>query len=135
MFLWGLTIFAFGLLTIGLALLSEEGESLVMPVTMLVVGTLVLWLLIRTERRIPEPLVPMSLFRDPVFSATNVMTLFLYGTVAAIRFLLPEIADTQHEPLEATFLHAYSVSMWVAAAWGILAALIAFWLLPKKAPV
>lgn len=48
--------------------------------------------------------------------------------------VLSDIADSQRGTLEAAFLHAYSVSMWVAAAWGLAATLIALWLLPKKAP-
>ncbi|MBA2947489.1 MFS transporter [Streptomyces himalayensis] len=41
------------------------------------------------ERRRPDPMLPLSLFRSRLFSATNAMTLALYAAIGGIFFFLP----------------------------------------------
>jgi EmrB/QacA subfamily drug resistance transporter len=41
------------------------------------------------ERRVANPIVPLSLFRSRNFSGANVLTLLLYGALSAATFLLP----------------------------------------------
>jgi len=49
------------------------------------------------ERRVEEPLVPLSLFRSRSFTGANVLTLLLYGALSAATFLLPfNLIQVQH---------------------------------------
>jgi EmrB/QacA subfamily drug resistance transporter len=41
------------------------------------------------ERRAKDPMVPLGLFRRKTFAAANLLTLFLYGALAAMFFFLP----------------------------------------------
>ena len=50
-------------------------------------GVVALVAFLRLERR-PEAMMPLSLFRNPVFSATNGVTLLLYSALGCIIFLL-----------------------------------------------
>jgi EmrB/QacA subfamily drug resistance transporter len=84
-----LAIFAFGALTIGLTLVPDfQGANLavVLPLGLGVVG---LAAFIRAEARAEDPLMPLSLFRVRAFAAANLVTLFLYGALAGVLFLLP----------------------------------------------
>src|SRR5438552_6090644 len=49
------------------------------------------------ERRVSEPLVPLSLFRSRTFTGANILTLLLYGALSAATFLLPfNLIQVQH---------------------------------------
>lgn len=85
----GLAILASGLLTVGLTLIAENRQAPTLPVAMIVIGIVCLLLFLRNEARVGEPLMPLSLFRSRVFSSANVMTLFLYGALSGILFLMP----------------------------------------------
>ncbi len=85
----GLAVGAFGLLTVSLTLFAEDSSAFALPAAMLVVGLAALVLFLRTEAGLAEPLMPLSLFRNRIFSGANVMTLFLYGALSAALFLLP----------------------------------------------
>lgn len=84
-----LAIVAFGLLTISLTLLAGEASGWLWPAVLLLAGIGGLALFLRTEAQAAQPLMPLSLFRNRVFSGANVMTLFLYGAFTAVLFLLP----------------------------------------------
>ena len=85
-----LAVAACGALTVGLTQLAEQGDGPRAPaVAALLLGLVGLWLFARTERRAAFPLMPPELFRDPAFLGANVMTLFLYGALSAVLFLLP----------------------------------------------
>ena len=43
----------------------------------------------RVERRAEAPLVPLGLFASRAFAGANLMTLFLYGALSGVLFLLP----------------------------------------------
>lgn len=54
----------------------------------LVGGLLLLGLFIVVEARRAHPMIPLSLFRSPTFSGTNLLTFFLYAALAALPFFL-----------------------------------------------
>ncbi len=82
-----LAVLGCGLLTVGLTRLSEGGGA--PALVTLAAGVAALWWFLRTERRAAAPLMPPELFREPAFLGANVMTLFLYGALGAVLFLLP----------------------------------------------
>ena len=84
-----LGILGFGALAAGLTLVVEPGNSSAAAPILLVTGIVSLIALWHTERSAPNPLVPLSLFRSRNFTATNVITLLLYGALGAVLFLLP----------------------------------------------
>ncbi|WP_189037234.1 DHA2 family efflux MFS transporter permease subunit [Streptomyces daqingensis] len=43
---------------------------------------------IRTERRSPRPMMPLSLFSSRLFSTTNTVTVLIYGALSAVSFFL-----------------------------------------------
>jgi hypothetical protein len=55
----------------------------------LVAGVLLLAAFVGWERRVPDPLLPLGLFAERRFSATNAVTFILYGALGAVLFLLP----------------------------------------------
>lgn len=85
-----LAVVACGALTVGLTGLAEDPAGGLAPgLTAVALGLAGLWLFLRTERRAAAPLMPPGLFADPAFLGANVMTLFLYGALGAVLFLLP----------------------------------------------
>jgi len=49
------------------------------------------------ERRVRNPIVPLSLFRSRTFTGANILTLLLYGALSAATFLLPfNLIEVQH---------------------------------------
>jgi EmrB/QacA subfamily drug resistance transporter len=49
------------------------------------------------ERRVSDPIVPVSLFRSRTFTGANILTLLLYGALSAATFLLPfNLIQVQH---------------------------------------
>lgn len=84
-----LAVLAFGALTVALTLLPESHGLSTPVVVLLGIGLVGLALFVRIEARALNPLVPLALFRSRAFSAANVMTLFLYGALSGILFLLP----------------------------------------------
>lgn len=84
-----LAILAFGFLTVGLTRLAETSGGTVSTVVLLSAGAVGVMLFVRCEARAANPLMPLSLFRNRVFTSANVMTLFLYGALSGVLFLLP----------------------------------------------
>ncbi len=83
-----LAILALGLLTVGLTRLSEGGDGAGAG-ALLGFGVLALIAFLLVEARAADPLMPLGLFRNASFSAANALTLFLYGALGGILFLLP----------------------------------------------
>ncbi len=44
---------------------------------------------LRTEARSDHPMLPLTLFRNPVFTGTNLLTFLLYGALGAVGLYLP----------------------------------------------
>jgi EmrB/QacA subfamily drug resistance transporter len=84
------------LVTLGLALLiysatglPEAGANHGVLLAMLAAGVLILAAFVFHESRSLAPLVPLSIFRSRVFSATNAITVGLYFALSVVFFLLP----------------------------------------------
>lgn len=84
-----LAITGFGLLTVALTLGAEGNTSVILLIALSLVGLIALGEFVVVERRQEAPLVPLRLFNDPVFNGANLMTLFLYGALSGVLFLLP----------------------------------------------
>ncbi|MEM8813429.1 MAG: MFS transporter [Pseudomonadota bacterium] len=84
-----LAVLAFGSLTGGLTLLAETEDTLLTVWAALLLGLVAFISFMRVEFRAPNPLVPLALFKDRAFTSANVMTLFLYGALYGMLFLLP----------------------------------------------
>ncbi len=84
-----MSIASFGLLAFGLTRFAETSETIAIPAALLTLGAVGLVLFLATESRAPSPLMPLSLFSSRVFSGANILTLFLYGALSGILFLLP----------------------------------------------
>ena len=84
-----LAILSFGLLTVALTWFAEMSRVTAASLAFLIFGLLSLVLFVRTEARAANPLMPLALFGDRAFSGANVMTLFLYGALSGVLFLLP----------------------------------------------
>ena len=78
----GLACLGLGALTWGLSATGPTGTPALVAGGCLLVG-FVLW-----ERRTPHPMVPLHLFRSPVFSAANAMTVLVYGALGAMTLFL-----------------------------------------------
>ena len=72
----------------GLANLTDASEPTSSAV-LLALGTAGLMLFVGFEARAANPLMPLSLFGNRVFSSVNAMTFFLYGSMSVVFFLLP----------------------------------------------
>lgn len=96
--------------------LTEAGSGLTPGVLVSgLVGVVALAAFLVVEGRSPHPLVPLSLFQDRIFSATNVVTLLVYGGLGVFFFLLvlqmqtvggysPTVAGTALLPVTALML-------------------------------
>ncbi len=80
-----------GLGTIVFALIRSQTAGLLDPLVLgvLAVGVMSLASFVLVERRAAMPMMPLSLFRSPVFAGTNVLTLLLYAALAGSMFFLP----------------------------------------------
>jgi EmrB/QacA subfamily drug resistance transporter len=69
----------------------------------LVAGVAALAAFVFVERRSDRPMLPLGLFRNPVFTGVNLLTFFLYAALGATMFLMPfELIESQgYSPAEA----------------------------------
>ncbi len=83
-----LASFGLGCLVYGLTEGPATGWTpLVLGVTLTGLALLAVFVLV--ERRAPEPLLPLELFRDRQFSAANLVTFAVYAALSGALFLLP----------------------------------------------
>jgi MFS family permease len=77
-----------GLLVWGLTLLQDRAHAQVglalLATAVLLLGGFVAW-----EGRTRFPMLPLGIFRSPVFASTNLLTLFLYGALGGLLLFLP----------------------------------------------
>ena len=66
--------------------LIEVGSAPALLAAALGVVAAVAW--VRVERRAPEPMLPLGIFRNRTFSAANAMTLLVYAALGAVLFFL-----------------------------------------------
>ncbi len=84
-----LTVVALASLVYGLLESSRAGFARPMVLTALVVGILFLLVFLIYEARIPNPMLPLALFRSLDFSGANLLTFFLYSALGGTLFFLP----------------------------------------------
>ncbi len=66
--------------------LIEVGSAAALVAAVLGVVAAAAW--VRVERRAPEPMLPLDIFRNRTFSAANAMTLLVYAALGAVLFFL-----------------------------------------------
>src|SRR5438094_5577349 len=60
-------------------------------------GAVSLAVLVVFERRVAAPMLPIGLFRSRPFTLANLLTLFLYGALATVFWLVPlNLIQVQH---------------------------------------
>ena len=83
-------------------------------------GVLSLAVLVVVERRAPEPMLPIGLFRSRTFTLANLLTLFLYGALATVFWLVPmNLIQVQHYSATAAgaALLPFPVLMFLLSRW------------------
>ena len=96
---WGAMAAALGLgaLVYGLIESSRLGFSDRSVVVALMGAAALLALFLIIEARIPNPMLPLELFRSRTFSGANLLTFLLYGALGGILFFLPlNLIQVQH---------------------------------------
>ena len=150
-----LAVAASALVTLGLTALAGPGGggwSAALPIG---AGVVAAALFVRVEARAVAPLVPLSLFRSRAFTGANLLTLFLYGALTAILFLVPfELIGRRGSSAAATGLVLLPVGLIIGGlarpagtladrygvrgflvAGSLLVALAALWLAPARGGV
>lgn len=80
---------AFGALTYGTSAISEGQVAPVIIAATIIAGLVGVAAYVVIERRAANPLMPPAMFRSKVFTSVNVVTVFLYGALSGIFFLVP----------------------------------------------
>ena len=80
-----------------------------------IAGLVLLGAFLVFESRVREPLLPLALFRSRLFSACNLLTLFLYGALGGVFFFMPfNLIHIQHyTPAQAGAANLPTVAMMV----------------------
>ena len=88
---WGAILGALGLgaLVYGLIESSRLGFGDRSVIAALVAAAALLSLFLIIEARVPNPMLPLALFRSRTFTGANLLTLFLYGALGGTLFFLP----------------------------------------------
>jgi len=97
---WGgalLGVLGLGGVVFGLLEWQPLGPSHPVVIGSLALGVICLVSLVIVERRVPNPMMPLDLFRSRTFTLANVLTLLLYGALGVVLFLLPlDLIQIQH---------------------------------------
>ncbi|WP_051899185.1 MFS transporter [Sciscionella sediminilitoris] len=84
----GAVLTALGLAGVTYALTSAGSGGSVAVLVCAALGVVALVAFLAVEHRTSHPLVPLNIFRDRTFSATNLVTLLVYGALGVFFFLL-----------------------------------------------
>jgi EmrB/QacA subfamily drug resistance transporter len=84
-----LTTLGLGALVYGLIESSALGFAHPAVLSSLVIATVFLASFVIVEARIPNPMLPLSLFRSRTFTGANLLTFLLYGALGGTLFFLP----------------------------------------------
>ena len=84
-----LAIAGFGALAYGLSAFSEGTDVATWIYPLIVAGAGAVVVFVFVESRAANPIMPLTLFRSKVFTGTAVATVFLYGCLYGIIFLIP----------------------------------------------
>jgi EmrB/QacA subfamily drug resistance transporter len=97
---WGGTLLvtaALAALTFGMIEAPSRGMRSPLVIGSLLLGTIAFVAFIAVEQRIDDPIMPLTLFRSRAFTGANLLTLFLYGALSTVTFLLPfNLIQVQH---------------------------------------
>ncbi|HEY6378600.1 MAG TPA: MFS transporter [Candidatus Dormibacteraeota bacterium] len=90
-------------LTWGLVRASSVGWQTAEVVGALVAGVLLIGAFLAFERRTPNPMIPLGLFRAPAFAATNAVSFLMYACLFGVLFLMAQFLQTAlgYSPLDA----------------------------------
>jgi EmrB/QacA subfamily drug resistance transporter len=92
-----LAVLGLGGIVLGLLEWPPLGAGHPLVIGAAAIGTASLVLLVFVERRAPEPMLPLNLFRSRRFTLANVLTLLLYAALGVILFLVPlNLIQVQH---------------------------------------
>jgi len=84
-----LAIVGFGALAYGLSAFSEGVNVAWFVYVAIVIGLATVAVFVISQTRVRNPIVPPLLFKSPVFTGTAVATVFLYGCLYGVLFLVP----------------------------------------------
>jgi MFS family permease len=84
-----LATLSLGGIVFGLIESSRLGWRSPLVIGTTIVGLTMLTLFLLTEMRVPNPMMPLTLFRSRNFAGANLLTLFLYAALAGTLFFLP----------------------------------------------
>jgi EmrB/QacA subfamily drug resistance transporter len=76
-------------LTYGLIEGPAKGWTKPAPLAALLAGVILLAAFVAWERRTPQPMLQLSLFRSTQFTSANILTFIVYGALGGALFLLP----------------------------------------------
>jgi EmrB/QacA subfamily drug resistance transporter len=115
-----LVFIGLGSVTFALIALPDVGWRAPAFLVSLAVGLPLLAVFVWHERRTAAPMMPLGLFRSPMFSGINAMTLLLYAALGGAFFLLPfgliQVHGTSATAAGAVFL-PFTVIMGVLSRW------------------
>jgi len=100
-----LATLALGAITYGLIEAGAMGLKSPVVIASLALGAISFVAFIAVEARSPAPMMPLRLFASRTFSATNLLTLLLYGALSGVLFFIPFdlIQVQQYSPVMAGF--------------------------------
>jgi EmrB/QacA subfamily drug resistance transporter len=87
----------------------------------LIGGLVLLVAFVYAERRISNPILPLSLFRSRTFTAVNLLTLLLYAALGGVFFFLPFALIQVHgypATLAGTAFLPFTIIMAILSRWG-----------------
>jgi EmrB/QacA subfamily drug resistance transporter len=92
-----LGVFGLGGIVFGLLEWPPLGARHPLVLAALGIGTVSLAWLMHVERRAPNPMLPLTLFRSRTFTLANALTLLLYAALGVMMFLMPmNLIQVQH---------------------------------------
>ncbi len=100
----GSILAAVGLAGLTFALIEAPGaSSAALVATAAAIGILAIVAFVRTEKRVPAPMLPLDIFRSRQFSAANGVTFVVYGALGGVFFLFVVFLQTSlaYSPTEA----------------------------------
>jgi len=89
----GAALITLALVALSYGLIEGPGQDWSSPAVLagLIVGGVAAVSFVVVERRVAAPMLPLSLFRSRLFSATNALTFVVYAALGGILFLLPVV--------------------------------------------
>jgi EmrB/QacA subfamily drug resistance transporter len=92
-----LAVLGLGGIVFGLLEVPPLGAMHAVVLAALAIGIVSLVGLVRVERRAPNPMLPLALFRSRTFTLANALTLLLYAALSVMMFLMPiNLIQVQH---------------------------------------